>query len=87
MVNTTVHAKSIDKRYITFECPFCWTKYKKNGEPYKTAKRETHYHGSGNEFHNRTEHRSRHCSSGDHNKKTSYDGGFYIVIDDNTIRK
>ena len=39
MVNTTVHAKSINKIQFYFECPFCWTKYKKNGEPYKNAKR------------------------------------------------
>ena len=81
MVNTIVYAKSIDNEYITFECPFCLSKYKKNGEPYKTSIKVHHYHGSCNEFHNRTEHRIAHCD------KARYDGGFNIVIDDNTVRK
>lgn len=81
MVNTTVYAMSIDKDEIKFECPYCWTKYKKNGEPYKTATRKIHIHGSGERLHNRSEHRIAHCMS------KIYSGGFKIIIDDNTIRK
>lgn len=30
-----------------FECPWCWTMYKVNGEPYKKSKRIIHRHGAG----------------------------------------
>jgi hypothetical protein len=30
-----------------FECPFCYTKYKKDGTPCKNAKRQVHIHGWG----------------------------------------
>ena len=32
-------AKYIDPCTIAYECENCWTKYKKNGEPYKRAKK------------------------------------------------
>ena len=81
MVNTTVYAQSINKIQFSFECPYCWSNYKKNGEPYKTAKRIKHVHGSNDNLNNRTEHRIAHCM------KERYDGCFNIIIDDNTIRK
>ena len=80
-IETTVYAKSIDKIHIRFECPFCWTKYKKNGEPYKNAKRLIHRHGSCNTFEIREEHRGGHCMP------ERYGGNFIIIIDDNTIRR
>ena len=79
MVETTVYAKSINRTQFYFECPFCWTKYKKNGEPSKNAKKVIHCHGSNNELHNRKEHRSSHCP-------TRYRGSFNIIIDDNTFK-
>lgn len=30
------------KQFIGFECPFCWTKYRINGLPYRNAKRVIH---------------------------------------------
>ena len=32
---------------ITFICPFCFDKIKKNGQPYKKAKNRKHTHGLG----------------------------------------
>jgi hypothetical protein len=80
MENTTVYAQSIDNDCIKFECPYCWSNYKKDGEPTKRAKRIIHIHGSNNNFRNRTEHRIAHCYK-------RYNGGFNIIIDENTIRK
>lgn len=46
--NVKVIAKSISTNGdVAFECPFCWTKFSINGEPYKEAKPVIHYHGSG----------------------------------------
>ena len=80
MVNTTVFAKSVDKVHIRFECPFCWSKYKKNGEPTKNAKKVIHLHGSCGELHNRIEHRGAHCIN------NKYNGSFNIIINDDTAR-
>jgi hypothetical protein len=77
---TDVEAKLITPINIFFECPYCFTDYKKNGMPTKRAKHYTHIHGSGNQFHNRSEDRVAHCR---------FDGKklFRIHITDNTIRK
>ena len=46
--NVKVVAKSISVNgEVAFECPFCWSKFSINGEPYKGAKPVIHYHGSG----------------------------------------
>ena len=58
----TVNAYKIDNIHIYYECSYCWTKYKANGEPTKKAKRGIHIHGSGNRFENRIELRIPHCS-------------------------
>jgi hypothetical protein len=76
--NTIVKASKIDNIHIYYECPYCWSKYKKNGEPYKTAKRITHQHGSCNDFSNRTESRISHCY--EPNKSHTVK----IIIDDST---
>jgi hypothetical protein len=81
MVNTTVNAQSINNVHIKFECPYCWSKYKKNGEPTKRAKRINHMHGSNDNLNNRTENRIAHCMN------ERYNGGFNIIINDETIRK
>tara|TARA_R110002110_G_scaffold414804_1_gene645966 strand:- start:4033 stop:4296 length:264 start_codon:yes stop_codon:yes gene_type:complete len=80
-----VEASEITPNIIKFECPQCWSKYKKNGEPAMRAKRITHIHG--NETHskdNRSTDRSGHCIVND-NPKLS-DVAFDIHITDNTIR-
>ena len=76
----TVHCETIDNIHLTFTCPFCWSSYKKDGTPKKTAKPVIHRHGSNGNFTNRTEHRIPHCT-----KDKSHT--FNIVIDDQTIRK
>jgi hypothetical protein len=32
--------------HLTFSCPFCYEKYKKNGDPYRNAKKLVHLHGN-----------------------------------------
>lgn len=78
---TEVHALSVDDKQISFICPYCWSKYKKNGQPYMTAKRLIHYHGSNGNRANRIENRISHCS------KHIYNGMFDIIIDDLTEKK
>jgi hypothetical protein len=75
---TIVKAHKMDNIHIYYECPYCWSKYKKNGEPTKTAKRITHQHGSDNDYSNRTENRISHC----YEPNKSY--AVNIIIDDTT---
>ena len=76
-----VYAETISNKQFKFKCPFCWTKYKKNGKPYKKAKRKYHFHGSDGDLSNRVEHRSAHCYGND-----EYSTDFNIYITDDTIR-
>jgi hypothetical protein len=88
--NIIVKAKTIDKTHFTYECPYCWKLRngrvtdsnfcKKTKRIYSSAKPKIHYHGSGGDFSNRTEHRGSHCTV--NSKK-----GVFIVIDHDTIRK
>lgn len=78
MPNIEVHAHTITKEHFYYTCPFCWTKYKKNGEPSERGKQGTHFHGTGEDLSNRRTHRSTHC--------TKSDGGVFITIDDLTNR-
>jgi hypothetical protein len=73
-----VIALNIDKVHFYYECPRCWSKYKKNEEPYKNSKHKIHIHGSGNDFSNRIEHRISHCFKNNYNA--------IIHITDETIR-
>tara|TARA_Y100001937_G_scaffold13635_1_gene18026 strand:- start:505 stop:759 length:255 start_codon:yes stop_codon:yes gene_type:complete len=77
-----VEADVVTPTQITFECPYCWSKYKKNGDPYKTAKRVRHIHGNDTHSNeNRTTTRTPHCLRiGEFNE-------FLIEITENTIRK
>lgn len=52
-----------------FECPWCWTMYKKDGTPYKRAKRTIHFHGAHVGF----LHKSGHCK-----KQNVGDGCYYV---------
>tara|TARA_R110000744_G_scaffold97453_4_gene188294 strand:- start:78 stop:353 length:276 start_codon:yes stop_codon:yes gene_type:complete len=78
-------AKWIDNVRFGYECPCCWTKRKKNGQPYKTAKPIIHTHGSCGNLSNRIESRCPHCDSS--NKRWEKIGNFLIVIDDTTERR
>jgi len=60
-------AKTIDLETFAYECPVCWTMYKKNGEPSLRAKRVIHRHGSGGSLVNRVESRGSHCKDHQHN--------------------
>ena len=76
-----VEAETISAKTFRFKCPFCYSKYKKNGEPYKTAKKIYHTHGSSGDLSNRIEHRAAHCY-----RKEGYMTDFNIHITDNTKR-
>jgi hypothetical protein len=54
-------ANTIDSDTFTYECPDCWTSYKKNGKPTLRAKRTIHRHGSNNDISNRFEYRISQC--------------------------
>ena len=43
--NNIVHivADYVSRKELNFTCPFCWSRYKKDGTPTKTAKKITHY--------------------------------------------
>jgi hypothetical protein len=56
-------AKTIDLETFAYECPVCWSVYKKNGEPSLRAKRVIHKHGSGGILDNRIENRGTHCKN------------------------
>ncbi len=71
-----VVADYVDKTVIGFTCPYCRSRYKRNGDPYKKSKPLIHRHGSGNNFNNRIEHRVGHCIKGHRN--------FFIHITDDT---
>lgn len=57
-----VVATKITPTSIHFECPECWSKYKKNGEPTARAKRIIHNHGNETgSIENRETDRVPHC--------------------------
>lgn len=55
------NADWISKKQFAYTCPYCWTKVKKDGKPYKNARNIQHIHGSCGDLSNRTESRSSHC--------------------------
>ena len=57
-----VVAQYLTPEHVCYECPVCRTKYKKNGEPYKSAKPVIHKHGNedGTSL-NRVIYRSHHA--------------------------
>lgn len=73
-------AKSVDRKYLIFDCPFCLNKYKKDGTPFKNAKRVEHIHGAEG-FHNYSIGKAPHCSV--FPKKCDY---FIIYVTDKTQR-
>ena len=70
-MTSVYQATKMDKTHFFYKC-----KYPKNICPYKE-----HFHGNGNNYENRVEHRISHCL-GDcqHNKDAE------IIIDENTRR-
>ncbi len=58
---TYVIADRISVDEVVFKCPVCWSKYKKNGQPYKNAKRVEHFHGSERNTIRRETKRVPHC--------------------------
>jgi hypothetical protein len=83
MKTISVEASEITPTLIKFICPQCWSKYKKNGDPYKRAKRVMHIHGNETQSkNNRTTDRGPHCIV-NNNDIDSFD----IHITEKTIRK
>ena len=74
-------AKSVDIKQIIFTCPCCSSKYKKDGNPCKNAKKVEHIHTSSGYLGNRLERRAPHCQSINEIK------GFIIYITDRTERQ
>jgi hypothetical protein len=63
---TEIHvvAERLTKTHIYYECPHCYTKYKKDGTPYKKAKKVIHSHGNDtHSFDNRITTRVHHSNS------------------------
>ena len=58
-----VQANRIDDVQFHFICPFCWTRYKRNGKPSRTAKRVEHHHISSGDLTIRVEQRGAQCES------------------------
>ena len=77
-----VIATKITPYNIFFECPYCWTAYKRDGERTQRAKPATHTHGNetGDKT-NRTITRSPHCHTGRN------DECFIISVTDDTVRE
>ena len=74
-----VIATHINKYEMFYECPCCWTRYKKNGEPYKNAKRTIHRHGNnGDPVSSRITRRTSHCPK--------MKGDIFIVVNETTKR-
>src|SRR5680860_1220377 len=63
--NVHIVANKVSMEDLVFTCPFCWSKYKKDGSPYKNAKRLQHCHGSERCINNRITTRSAHCNRRD----------------------
>ena len=76
-------ALKVDKTHIYYKCPVCFTKYKKDGTPYKTAKNVVHRHGSSGDLSNREEHRSHHKTYNFPQGNLTYNN-VCIVINDET---
>lgn len=84
-----VRACAVDRTQIYFVCPFCWTRVKKNGEPYAQAHRVEHHHGSSGDRSVRFDgHRAKHCTDTWPNRTPCrFPGGindFYLVVTPST---
>jgi len=76
-----VQAHQISKTFISYVCPFCKSRYKKNGEPTKKSKYLIHHHGNHTrKLNHRIEYRGVHCD----NKLNPDYRDVAIIIDENT---
>lgn len=80
--NNIVHivADYVSRKELNFTCPFCWSRYKKDGTPTKTAKKITHYHGSFTTD-NRSYRKFPHCDPKRNDKP------FEIYVTNNTTKR
>ena len=81
-----VVAKSVSPKSITYECPSCRTKYKKNGSPTLKSKPVIHKHGNETQSdESRTTHRTHHkCWNFPENVNTY--SSVTIIINNDTER-
>lgn len=56
-------AEIVSVQQVKYTCPFCWSKYKKDGTPYKNATQLSHCHGSEFNVNNKVHPRSAHCDT------------------------
>lgn len=79
-----VVAERLTNEHIIYQCPYCWTKYKKDGTPYKTAKRMYHMHGNATHSgENRIEERAHHVCDHEQGKAPQ---NVRIHITDQTLK-
>ena len=66
------NASAVDFRQIHYVCAFCRSKHKKDGTPYKRAKKVTHHHGcSSIKIGHYEAGRSPHCCDYRNQRKTN----------------
>jgi len=80
-----LNAYMITRTHIYVKCPYCYTRYNKDGKPSKSSKNYFHIHGSGGDLSNRIETRG-HDGSNEFYKQYNIRGEFYIHITDDTPR-
>lgn len=56
-----VEATRVSNRQVWFKCPYCFSRYKKDGTPYKNAKRVEHVHGCDSMQNHNVGTRVPHC--------------------------
>ena len=83
--NDTLHivADIVSVQQVKYTCPFCWSKYKKDGNPYKNATRICHCHGSDFSVENKTHHVGAHCDTRGSSRKCD---NIRIYVTDKTRR-
>lgn len=78
-----IYVERLTPNHIIYRCPDCKSRYKKNGDPYKTAKAVYHAHGNdtgGSE--NRVVSRTHHAVEGCKNTFTETK----LIVNDNTLK-
>lgn len=74
-----VDAYLITDRYIYYKCPRCFSRYRKDGQPYARSKPLVHVHGNPlGDMSDRLEDRVSHCAN--------FCDTVYITINDKTLR-
>jgi len=66
-----VYATHLDDR-IYFLCPFCWSSYKKDGNPAKRAKRVVHTHSPADAHDSEGTNRFPHCRKYNHGFESDF---------------